>query len=629
MQWFYDLKTIHKMSVLITVMAASIILVGFTGYFYASQNAAATKSMYTDKALPIGYIYEALSLVNNNKANLFQIYAAVITNKKDRVQSALHQIDTETAKFQELESKYKKTNLDDKGKEQITKLEGILQSYLEKRKTCIGYLLRGDTRGAYDYFISQESIFNQFETTLQDMAKDQTDSAKVMNDKAKSDTIFGTMVVIISIIVGLILCILLGFITATRIAGILGKLGEKMTAVANGDLTIEKMGRPEKSCIGDLCVVFDTMLLNLYNLVKEVSKSVDEISAGTEEMNAASEQTAQGAQQVSNSVTQLAAGATQVSTSVSQLSMGAQQMSKNVAELTNGVQQISKNVDNGANNINSINKAIQNVSTEAVKTAKLGNATEVNANAGREQVSKAVNKISSIRVVSGEISGTISDLGRLSSEIETIVDLIKNISGQTNLLALNAAIEAARAGEHGKGFAVVADEVKKLAGKSGEATDKITAMIKEIQSKTQLAVTSMDKGINEVDDGVTVINDAGKALEEIIDQVKEANRNIQSITKEIDVIAISSEDLVKMIKDISTITEKTYSNAEEISGITQQTAASTEEISSVTEETAASSEEIASISQEQTASIEEISASSQSLARVAENLHKQVAIFKI
>ncbi len=49
----------------------------------------------------------------------------------------------------------------------------------------------------------------------------------------------------------------------------------------------------------------------------------------------------------------------------------------------------------------------------------------------------------------------INDLCKLSSDIEQIVDLIKNIAGQTNLLALNAAIEAARAGEHGKGFAVL------------------------------------------------------------------------------------------------------------------------------------------------------------------------------
>lgn len=247
--------------------------------------------------------------------------------------------------------------------------------------------------------------------------------------------------------------------------------------------------------------------------------------------------------------------------------------------------------------------------------AKLGNETEHVANQGKEHVAKAVDKIGSIKKVAGDVSSIIGELGVLSSDIEQIVDLIKNISGQTNLLALNAAIEAARAGEHGKGFAVVADEVKKLAAQSGMATDKITGMIKVIQQKTGVAVSTMNKASSEVEEGVIVVNDAGKALENIIMQVKEANSKIQNITVNIDNVAVSAGDVVKMIANVALVTEQTASSAGEISSVTQQTSAS--------------AEEIASISQEQTASLEEISASSQNLAKIAENLMSQVASFKI
>jgi methyl-accepting chemotaxis protein len=346
-----------------------------------------------------------------------------------------------------------------------------------------------------------------------------------------------------------------------------------LNEVAKGNLAVAELENDSKDETGVLSKSLNATVKNLRTLIGSVTRSIEEISASSEEMSASADQTAQGSQQTANSTQQLAQGA----------------------------QDISNNVEQGATAIGQMNKVIQGILAEAQIVAKLGNDTETNANEGSKHVQNAVGKIGNIKIVAGDISLTVSNLGKLSSEIETIVDLIKGIAGQTNLLALNAAIEAARAGEHGKGFAVVAEEVKKLAGQSADATDKITKMIKEIQSETGVAVKKMDKATNEVEEGVTVVNEAGKALDNIIDQVKTANIKIQGITKEIDGVANSSQDVVSMVENISAVTE--------------QTAASAEEISSITEE--------------QTASLEEISASSQTLAKIAEELNKQVSVFKV
>ncbi len=113
--------------------------------------------------------------------------------------------------------------------------------------------------------------------------------------------------------------------------------------------------------------------------------------------------------------------------------------------------------------------------------------------------------------------GAMEQIAKSSGEISNIIGVIDEIAFQTNLLALNAGVEAARAGEAGKGFAVVAQEVRELAQRSANAAKEIKALITTSNAQVQ--------------EGVQLVGDTGRALETIVSEVQEINRHVSAIVE--------------------------------------------------------------------------------------------------
>ena len=150
---------------------------------------------------------------------------------------------------------------------------------------------------------------------------------------------------------------------------------------------------------------------------------------------------------------------------------------------------------------------------------------------------------------------SMHDIAGSSRKIGDIIGLIDSIAFQTNILALNAAVEAARAGEQGRGFAVVAGEVRSLAQRSAAAASEIKGLISS-------SVTAVDGGVRHVED-------AGKAMQEIVSSV-------QRVTDIIGEINSAASEQAGGIGEVN-------ASVGEIDRMTQQNAALVEESAAAAE----------------------------------------------
>lgn len=156
----------------------------------------------------------------------------------------------------------------------------------------------------------------------------------------------------------------------------------------------------------------------------------------------------------------------------------------------------------------------------------------VGSSQGIESAANVINEVSGLTNEVTHASGVIKRLEEDSSNIGTVLVLIRDIAEQTNLLALNAAIEAARAGEHGRGFAVVADEVRILAGKTQQATTEIQTIIEELQQRARNAVQVMENGQNRVgstQEQAGRVNEIFNGIVEHLSELKSAQQELSAV----------------------------------------------------------------------------------------------------
>ncbi len=200
---------------------------------------------------------------------------------------------------------------------------------------------------------------------------------------------------------------------------------------------------------------------------------------------------------------------------------------------------------------------INEVAGQAQQVAGVAKQSREAAEQGLQAMQNNREGMNSIRDQIQETSKRIKRLGESSQEIGEITELISDITEQTNVLALNAAIQAASAGDAGRGFSVVAEEVQRLAERSADATRRIAALVKAIQTDTQDAVAAMERSTSGVVEGTKLSDAAGQALEQIDAVARELDAKVAEITARAQQEAQGANTVASNIQHIFAVTEQT------------------------------------------------------------------------
>jgi len=249
--------------------------------------------------------------------------------------------------------------------------------------------------------------------------------------------------------------------------------------------------------------------------------------------------------------------ATGVQSAAFQVGASSAQISAASREMLGGLKDQTLKIESSTTAVTELSASIQQVAGNAAE------ATQV-AEQSSTAVTSAVQRMEQIRNVVDDAAQKMRELGESSKRIGNIVEVIRQISEQTTMLALNASIEAAHAGEQGRGFAVVADEVSSLARRVGQSAKDIEALIQTVKEQTQAAITSMEQGTREVENGSQLVTSTLTGLGQLVAVVKDTATAVQEQALVSDEIARNMDAVRQIATEVLSGSEESVAQAERL-----------------------------------------------------------------
>ncbi len=369
--------------------------------------------------------------------------------------------------------------------------------------------------------------------------------------------------------------------TFNNMVAYLKEMASVSMAVAEGDLTVEVVPRSKRDTLGN---AFLRMSHGLQELVRTTRDSAGQVSAGSNQVAGAADESAKVSVQASSAIEE-------VTSTMHEMSINVQNVVKNTQVQASSVAETSASIDQMVT-------SIQRVADTAKVLLDIANRSREEVVTGIQTMEKATDGLNRTNQAIQSSAEIINILGHRADDIGKIIEVIDDLAEQTNLLALNAAIEAARAGEHGLGFAVVADEVRKLAEKSTQSTKEIADLIQSIQREARQAVENMERSTRIVEEGLTLGNDLGSALHKISNVVTEVYKFSQEIGAATNEQSVGSSQIAKATSRLTEITQEINSAVEEQASGAQAVVRAMDKMRELVQQSASSSTELSAAAEQ-------------------------------
>lgn len=374
-----------------------------------------------------------------------------------------------------------------------------------------------------------DKSFNELRNIL-DIAGEEarTHARAVKQDVQQSIQLFEKIVFIV-IIIAFIVALGVGYYIPKKLTDNINNITLRIKEIAagDGDLT-QRINTTSHDELADLSNEFDNFLSHLQTIIKNIQQQSSQLGAVTGDLNDVSDTAMEVTQKLANASESIVSAG-------HEMDMANQQMAELAKNTAQEADISSEQVKQGVQAIDVSSKAIEDLAND-IKSA-LANSVELESS---------------------------------STDITSVLEVIRNIAEQTNLLALNAAIEAARAGEQGRGFAVVADEVRTLATRTQQSTDEIDTMIQRLNDNVKASSDSIKNSqtnanttLTNFDSVITIFNSLTHAFEKVQQmsaETAQATQEQSHVANEINRNLVSLKEQSAQMKQISSQTTQQSKN---------------------------------------------------------------------